>query len=179
MEYKPKQWRNHYLAPVNGGRPILMLNIDELKLAGNLLLRYLSVSHFSENPDDFTSSIKLSPELKNKIFVSAKRQINKLSGIDDDVFPHHLLDNLNEDLNTIFSNECWKKIRLEISQIKKRNKKLRIEVSKDLVKKLNNIRQLNSLRSYDEVIDYLISAYVDSNDTKELNEPKQAASSHQ
>ena len=155
--YEAPLWRNHNQEPCSG-RPLMLLNHPELKIAQTLLLRKISANFLILNPEYLTSSANINLDLKQKLVVSIKRSIKILVDIEEELLPHHLMDNFNEDLNTLFTDMAWRSIRLEISQIKKRNKKKRIELSIDIIEKLNNIKALNGLPSYDDVIEYLVEA---------------------
>jgi hypothetical protein len=146
-----------------------LLGINELKSSKKLLLKSLSIVYFAHNPDDFTAGIKLDANWREKLFSSIKKQIIQLYRIDSTIFPYHLMDNLNTDLNIAFSDDGWRKIKREIAQIKKRAKKKRIELSIDLIKRLQVIQKCHQLKTYDDVIDLLIS---DHAELKELKEDK-------
>jgi hypothetical protein len=67
------------------------------------------------------------------------------------------MDELNELLNSIFSDEGWRWVRKEISQLKKRENKTRIELSSELVSKLKELMEREGLRTIDEAIFHLLS----------------------
>jgi len=167
--YEAPLWRNHNQEP-NSGRPLMLLNHSDLKLAQTLLMRTVSVNSLSTHPEDLAPSVQNNSDLKNKLVVSIKRHIKTLSGIEEELLPHHLMDNFNEDLNTLFTDKAWRSIRLEISQIKKRSKKKRIEVSIDLIAKLNEIKTSNRLSSYDDVIEYLVETEQENNENGVIND---------
>ena len=67
-----------------------------------------------------------------------------------------LIVKLNDKLNSYFSDFGWRMVRKELSQIKKRQKKSHIELSKDLIIQLKEYMGQHSLDSFDQAIDNLL-----------------------
>jgi hypothetical protein len=153
--YKPQPWRRHY-GEQGQGRPLMLLGQDELAFCQPLLKRVLSSLFYHDHKELYSYHVVRNSEYRHKLFLSAKAKLKQLLKHDNSEDYHHEIDGLNEDLNIIFSDDGWKKIRLELSQIKKRNKKKRIELSGDLIDKLLLVKQKYNLSSYDEVIELLL-----------------------
>lgn len=62
-------------------------------------------------------------------------------------------------LNQYFSDLGWRMVRKELSQIKKRQKKSHIEVSKDIILRLKRYMELERLDSFDQALDTLLSEH--------------------
>ena len=143
-------WKYHESKPT-AGRKLLLLEESELNFALPLIYRLI-------NPDAAASkatwfyNLNSYPEL-----VTLLNEVVRLRK------KGQLLDNeltkANNMLNQYFSDFGWRMVRKELSQIKKRQKKSHIEVSKDIIQRLKHYMETQKLDSFDQAIDTLLSEH--------------------
>lgn len=154
-KYIAPQWRYDYVEPK--GKRMRLLSVDEVQISSRLLNKHIRFSNGSIQPERYKPNFRKHMEYADKIWLSASRAIRNISSLPENDVHHYEMDALNQDLQLIFSDAGWRWIRKEISQLKKRQTKTRFELSEDLVKKLKIIMAREDLKSFDEVIDFLVS----------------------
>ncbi|BAJ02106.1 hypothetical protein [Shewanella violacea] len=156
MNYK-HPWVYHGEAP-KAGRKLLLLQVDELTFSLPLIYRLIHPAEIAQKSDWFSASIVTADEKQNTQYImlvellqrvtqERKKQTNLIEP----------LTHLNQMLNQYFSDYGWRMVRKELSQIKKRQKKSHIELSKDLIAKLKSYMEQENLDSFDQAIDNLLS----------------------
>ncbi|WP_282109325.1 hypothetical protein [Shewanella algicola] len=153
-KYVAPQWRYDYGEPK--GKRMRLLSIDEVKLASKLLSKHIRFANGSIQPDRYKPNFRKHMEYADKIWLSASRAIRNITALPENDVHHHEMDALNQDLQLIFSDAGWRWIRKEISQLKKREKKYRFELSADLSDQIKAIMVREDLKKFDDVIDFLI-----------------------
>lgn len=152
--YKPKAWEYHYNAKPNG-KPLMLLNFEELELSKSLLLKHLSYAAYIDDKTLYSSLINSDKDFRDRNLFGLRKSIRNIFNNIKCIDSSHLMDGLNDDLNKTFSNDGWRKIRLEISQIKKRNKKKRIELSDHIINRIISFKKDNKLKTYEETLELL------------------------
>ena len=156
MSYK-HAWIYHGESP-KAGRKLLLLEADELTLALPLIYRLIHPAEIAQKSDWFSTSVVTADEKQNREYVSLVELLQKVTQERKNLI--NLTDpltRLNQTLNQYFSDYGWRMVRKELSQIKKRQKKSHIELSKDLIVKLKAYMEQQSLDSFDQAIDNLLS----------------------
>lgn len=154
-KYKPKAWEYHYNAKPKG-KPLMLLNFEELELSKSLLLKHLSYAAYIDDKTLYSSLINSDKDFRERNLFGIRKSIRDIFNNTKGIDLSHVMDGLNDDLNRTFSNEGWRKIRLEISQLKKRNKKKRIELSDYIINRLIGFKEENKLKTYEETIELLL-----------------------
>lgn len=158
--YIAPQWQYDYSEPK--GKRMRLLSKDEAKLAAGLLQRHVKYHSTIANSERYKSEFSLHASYAEKIWLSACRYLRKIDELPSDVITDIDMDALNQEMQLIFSDAGWRWVRKEISQLKKRVTKGRLEVSADLIDKLKSIMEREGLASVDEVLDHLICLDLDS-----------------
>lgn len=147
-------WEYHHAAPT-AGRKLLLLDKAELVFALPLIYRMVHPDVVGEKAEWFnllaqtsTSYTELIANLNVLVQLRKKNQNVDLQ-----------LQLINRMLNQYFSDLGWRTVRKELSQIKKRQKKSHIEVSKDIILRLKRYMELERLDSFDQAIDTLLSEH--------------------
>jgi hypothetical protein len=154
-DYVAPQWRYDYSEPK--GKRMRLLTIEEAQLCSRLLSRHVKHSNSIMFKDRYKANFRNHVPYAEKIWVSVIRQLRNIKSLPVEAVGHNEMDALNQDIQLIFSDAGWRWIRKEISQLKKRAVKSRFELSADLVNELKQIMAREKLRTFDEVVDYLIS----------------------
>lgn len=156
MSYK-HPWVYHGESP-KAGRKLLLLGVDELTLALPLIYRLIHPAKIAQKSDWFSSQVVTADEKQNREYISlvellqgVTRERKNLQNLIDP------LTRLNHSMNLYFSDYGWRMVRKELSQIKKRQKKSHIELSKDLIVKLKAYMEQERLDSLDQAIDNLLT----------------------
>ena len=159
-------WEYHGKSP-NAGRKLLLLQEEEVLLACPLIYRNLSLKNIRNKASWFSSEVtihindeaKLLADLNlyNLLYLELKTIIEVRKNKSNKIDFLNSLEQLNYLLNQFFSDFGWRQIRKEISQIKKRQKKGHIEVSKDIIFKLKRYMELERFDSFDQALDTLLS----------------------
>ncbi|SUI69110.1 hypothetical protein [Shewanella morhuae] len=143
-------WKYHESKPT-AGRKLLLLEESELIFALPLIYRLINPDAAASNATWFYN-LNSYPEL-----VTLLNEVVRLRK------KGQLLDNeltkANNMLNQYFSDFGWRMVRKELSQIKKRQKKSHIEVSKDIIQRLKHYMETQKLDSFDQAIDTLLSEH--------------------
>lgn len=155
----------HYVAPdwryIYGdkpkGRRMRLLSVAEAKLANDFIRRHIRHSSSSIHPDRYQVNFCQYPDTAEKFWLSAARLLRTIARTPESAVLFETMDELNELMNCIFSDQGWRWVRKELSQSKKRVNKTRIELSSDLAAKLKNIMAREQFISIDETIDHLLS----------------------
>ncbi|MBB1391556.1 hypothetical protein ACRN9Z_16810 [Shewanella frigidimarina] len=154
-EYVAPQWSYDFYEPK--GKRMRLLSIEEVQLSSRLLNRNVKHTNCSTHPERYKSNFKAHVPYAEKIWLSVCRAIRNISALPVHAVHHHDMDALNHDLSLIFSDTGWRWIRKEISQLKKRSRKSRFELSADLLDELKSIMAREKLTTFDAVIDYLVT----------------------
>ena len=159
-------WEYHGKSP-NAGRKLLLLQEEEVLLTCPLIYRNLSLKNIRNKASWFSSEVtihindeaKLLADLNlyNLLYLELKTIIEVRKNKSNKIDFLNSLEQLNYLLNQFFSDFGWRQIRKEISQIKKRQKKGHIEVSKDIIFKLKRYMELERFDSFDQALDTLLS----------------------
>lgn len=156
MSYK-HPWVYHGESP-KAGRKLLLLGVDELTLALPLIYRLIHPAEIAQKSDWFSSQVVTADEKKNSEYISLVELLQGVTrerkNLQNLIEP---LTRLNHSMNQYFSDHGWRMVRKELSQIKKRQKKSHIELSKDLIVKLKAYMEQESLDSLDQAIDNLLT----------------------
>lgn len=137
------------------GRKLLLLEEAELIFALPLIYRLINPEAVASKPDWFCDA-----ELQTVSYTKLVTQLNELvrlrkkaQRIDNE------LTNVNKMLNQYFTDFGWRMVRKELSQIKKRQKKSHIELSRDIILRLKRYMETQKLDSFDQAIDTLLSEH--------------------
>lgn len=149
-------WVYHGEAP-KAGRKLLLLEMTELNIALPLIFRLVHPGELETRKDWFVSPNNLHEVSHNQNYIDLveclqlvtenRKRLNEIET---------LIVKLNDKLNSYFSDFGWRMVRKELSQIKKRQKKSHIELSKDLIIQLKEYMEQHSLDSFDQTIDNLL-----------------------
>ncbi|QYJ80491.1 hypothetical protein [Shewanella acanthi] len=147
-------WVYHGRAP-SSGRRLLLLDKSELIFALPLVYRLIHPVNTTSRIDWFNQDEKSKTDYSLLIeqlnLLVKQRKLN--TNIDS------ILHKVNQLLNGYFSDLGWRILRKELSQIKKRQKKSHIELSKDIILKLKHYMEAELLDSFDQAIDTLLSEH--------------------
>lgn len=158
------EWQYHGNAP-RAGRKLLLIQSDEISLAVPMIYRLLTSDSILRRPSWYLDSITSAGRLTelssyNDLVDSLRALVNSHRQRSAEV--HSLLNQTNKLLNQFFSDLGWREARKEISQIKKRQKKAHIEVSKDIINRLKLYMEKEHFDSFDQALDNLLSEYADA-----------------
>lgn len=166
-------WQYHNEIP-KAGRRLILLSMDELLLAGPLIYRSITLNSIRYKPENYSVSVNkniienrqllTSFDLYNQVFENLKAVIEIRKNKTNVEQANVKLQELNQALNLFFSDLGWRQVRKEISQIKKRQKKGHIEVSKDIINKLKHFMDKNQFDSFDQALDTLLTDFDQSVD---------------
>ncbi|BDM64345.1 hypothetical protein NFHSH190041_17970 [Shewanella sp. NFH-SH190041] len=161
-------WQYHGEAP-RAGRKLLLLQVDEIRLAVPMLYRMLDSDVIKRKPDWFSVEVVHSQRLTDLTIyhelVDALRELVAIRKIARSDYNEQLVDNLKQVnllLNQFFSDLGWREVRKEISQLKKRQKKAHIEVSRDIIDQLKRYMEQHCFDSFDQALDSLLMAHTES-----------------
>lgn len=146
-------WEYHYAAP-SSGRKLLLLDKTELVFALPLIYRMVHPESVAERAEWFQlnqSQLSYTELIANLNLLVQLRKKNQSVDVQ--------LKLVNRQLNQYFSDLGWRMVRKELSQIKKRQKKSHIEVSKDIILRLKRYMELERLDSFDQALDTLLSEH--------------------
>lgn len=146
-------WEYHYAAP-SSGRKLLLLDKMELVFALPLIYRMVHPESVAERAEWFQlnqSQLSYTELIANLNLLVQLRKKNQSVDVQ--------LKLVNRQLNQYFSDLGWRMVRKELSQIKKRQKKSHIEVSKDIILRLKRYMELERLDSFDQALDTLLSEH--------------------
>jgi hypothetical protein len=160
MDYK-QAWVYQGETP-KAGRKLLLLEFDELTISLPLIYRLIHPDEIIKRPDWFLAKLDVNLNEKYIVLVSQLQQVTQMRKQLESVRP--LLRILNESLNIYFTDYGWRMVRKELSQIKKRQKKAHIEVSKDIISKLKMYMEAEKFESFDQAIDNLMTEAKFKND---------------
>lgn len=146
-------WEYHHAAPT-AGRKLLLLDKTELVLALPLIYRMVHPESVTERAEWFQLSQSQSSYTELIANLNLLVQLRKKNQPVD-----QQLQSVNRMLNQYFSDLGWRMVRKELSQIKKRQKKSHIEVSKDIILRLKRYMELERLDSFDQALDTLLSEH--------------------
>ncbi|WP_432526864.1 hypothetical protein [Shewanella sp. GXUN23E] len=157
----------------------MLLQLDEISLAVPMIYRLLTNDSITRRPGWYHENIqsvnRLSEsEVYSSLVDSLRALVNGLRSKSPNL--NQLLNNSNIRLNQFFSDLGWREVRKEISQIKKRQKKAHIEVSKDIINRLKLYMDQEKFDSFDQALDNLLSEYAASN--LEIEESYQPGEPH-
>lgn len=155
-QYVAPEWRYQYGDKPKGKR-MRLLSVAEAQLANHFLRRHIRHTMSSLSPTRYQHNFVHYHDTAEKFWVSASRLLRAVKRTPSHGIEHQSMDELNELLNSIFSDEGWRWVRKEISQLKKRENKTRIELSSELVSKLKGLMEREGLRTIDEAIFHLLS----------------------
>ncbi|MGL6123749.1 MAG: hypothetical protein ACRC1W_12195 [Shewanella sp.] len=149
---EPQAWIYQQDKPT-AGRKLLLLEEAELIFALPLIYRLINPNSVESKPAWFCGS-ESTP-------ISYAEQITQLNELVHLRKIGHPLDNeltkVNNMLNQYFTDLGWRMVRKELSQIKKRQKKSHIELSRDIILRLKGYMETQKLDSFDQAIDTLLS----------------------
>lgn len=154
-KYVPPQWRYDYHEPK--GKRMRLLSIDEIQISSRLLNKHIRFHNGSIHPERYKANFKKHMNYADKIWLSVSRAIRNISSLPESDVHHHDMDALNQDIQLIFSDDGWRWIRREISQLKKRKMKSRFELSSDLADEVKAIMARDNIATFDDLIDYFIN----------------------
>lgn len=159
--------------PPKAGRKLVLVSQDEILLVCPLIYRCISLANIKNKQDWYSQLVNdaiiskhtLLAEftLYNDLFDQLRAVIELRKNKSKGRLFVTMLEQLNKTLNMFFSDYGWRQIRREISQIKKRQKKGHIEVSKDIIDKLKRYMEIEKFDSFDQAIDTLIADYEGNN----------------
>ncbi len=164
QKYNAPQWE-YINGQTKRGRPLLLLSCEDLLLANSFLQKKIKRSNWLDKKANYNQNLtdKIANEYVSETNLLLK-YFEKLDSITDREID--TLNKLNQNLNRMFSEDGWRKIRFEIRQMKKRTKQVRLEISKQLFEQLQEIKAKERLDTTNSAIEYLIDNYNDN--TKEL-----------
>ncbi len=164
-QYKAPLWSNDD-GKTKRGRPLVLLDSFELQLINKFLQKKIKRHCWITNIKNYNAN--LLDKVANSYISETTLLLKKLELIDV-IEDEHIfeLDRVNHNLNRIFSESGWRSIRFEIRQIKKRNKQIRVEISKDLFAQLEMIKKNEKLDNINSTLEFLIDSYIDA--ANELN----------
>ncbi|MGL4476201.1 MAG: hypothetical protein ACRCT7_17370 [Shewanella sp.] len=157
-------WQYHGEAP-KAGRKLLLVLWDEIPFALPLMYRYMTKDYYRRKPEWFEFTLTNEQSLSGlPLFANLNELMKSLLELrrQGDEQQHAALAQVNLLLNQYFSDLGWRMVRRELSQIKKRQKKGHIEVSKDIIEKLKSYMVSYQFDSFDDAIDNLLSVEVNT-----------------
>jgi len=154
-------WVYHGEKP-KAGRKLLLLEVEELMLAIPLIYRLIHPDEMLLRKDWFLPELiednSQESSRKSDKYISLVPLLQRVTQLRKD---HELLSaplqQLNLSLNSYFSDLGWRMVRRELSQLKKRQKKAHIELSKDIITKLKHYMERGQFESFDQAIDNLLT----------------------
>jgi len=150
-------WVYHGEKP-KAGRKLLLLEPDELMLAIPLIYRLIHPDEITLRKDWFLPELFEVNSRKSEKYILLVPQLQRVTQLRKDfellVEP---LQHLNLSLNAYFSDYGWRMVRKELSQLKKRQKKAHVELSKDIITKLKHYMERGKFESFDQAIDNLLT----------------------
>ncbi|RTR33477.1 hypothetical protein [Shewanella atlantica] len=154
-------WVYHGENP-KAGRKLLLLEVEELMLAIPLIYRLIHPDEMLLRKDWFLPELiednSQESSRKSDKYISLVPLLQRVTQLRKD---HELLSaplqQLNLSLNSYFSDLGWRMVRRELSQLKKRQKKAHIELSKDIITKLKHYMERGQFESFDQAIDNLLT----------------------
>ena len=155
------EWQYHGVAP-RAGRKLLLIQADEISLTVPMIYRLLTSENVQRKPDWYLASVNAvgrltEHDIYNQLIDSLRALVT--SQRQKSTAVHDQLKATNKLLNQFFSDLGWREARKEISQIKKRQKKAHIEVSKDIINRLKIYMEQESFDSFDQALDNLLSEH--------------------
>lgn len=155
-------WIYQQAAP-SAGRKLLLLERDEITLALPLIYRLSHPEHVMLRPSWFVPDVVQRIESPQGQELHYSQLVPALNGlVASKKNAHELtqaLSQVNQLLNQYFSDLGWRMVRRELSQIKKRQKKSHIEVSKDIISRLKHYMETEHFDSFDQALDNLLSEH--------------------
>ncbi|MGE6314902.1 hypothetical protein ACQKC1_03805 [Shewanella baltica] len=163
---EPQAWIYQQDKPT-AGRKLLLLEEAELIFALPLIYRLINPEAVASKPDWFCDA-----ELQRVSYTELVTQLNELVRLRKKTqrLDNELM-NVNKMLNQYFTDLGWRMVRKELSQIKKRQKKSHIEVSRDIIQRLKRYMETQKLDSFDQAIDNLLSEHDADNSQNHLLHP--------
>jgi len=162
-------WVYHGDKP-KAGRKLLLLEPDELMLAIPLIYRLIHPDEIILRKDWFLPELvegnsqknpknsSQSNSQKSEKYIMLVPQLQRVTQLRKDFeLLAEPLQHLNLSLNAYFSDFGWRMVRKELSQLKKRQKKAHVELSKDIIIKLKHYMERGQFESFDQAIDNLLS----------------------
>jgi len=154
-------WVYHAEKP-KAGRKLLLLETDELMLAIPLIYRLIHPDEVLLRKDWFLPELveanSQNSSQKSEQYISLVPQLQRVTQLRKDFeLLAEPLQHLNLSLNAYFSDFGWRMVRKELSQLKKRQKKAHVELSKDIIKKLKHYMETGKFESFDQAIDNLLT----------------------
>ncbi|RTR38759.1 hypothetical protein EKG38_11380 [Shewanella canadensis] len=168
-------WVYHGDKP-KAGRKLLLLETDELMLAIPLIYRLIHPDEIILRKDWFlpesveASSQKSSQNSsqKSEKYILLVPQLQRVTQLRKDIEQLvEPLQHLNLSLNAYFSDFGWRMVRKELSQLKKRQKKAHVELSKDIITKLKHYMERGQFESFDQAIDNLLTEVNSSHEVEQ------------
>lgn len=151
---EPQAWIYQQDKPT-AGRKLLLLEEAELIFALPLIYRLINPEAVVSKPDWFCDA-----ELQTVSYTELVTQLNELVRLRKKTLRiDNELTNVNKMLNQYFTDFGWRMVRKELSQIKKRQKKSHIELSRDIILRLKRYMETQKLDSFDQAIDTLLSEH--------------------
>lgn len=151
---EPQAWIYQQDKPT-AGRKLLLLEEAELIFALPLIYRLINPEAVASKPDWFCDA-----ELQTVFYTKLVTQLNELVRLRKKALRiDNELTNVNKMLNQYFTDFGWRMVRKELSQIKKRQKKSHIELSRDIILRLKRYMETQTLDSFDQAIDTLLSEH--------------------
>lgn len=154
-------WVYHGDKP-KAGRKLLLLEPDELMLAIPLIYRLIHPDEIILRKDWFLPELveanSQNSSQKSEKYISLVPQLQRVTQLRKDIeLLVEPLQHLNLSLNAYFSDFGWRMVRKELSQLKKRQKKAHVELSKDIIIKLKHYMEREKFESFDQAIDNLLT----------------------
>ncbi|MCL1052119.1 hypothetical protein L2755_21210 [Shewanella abyssi] len=155
MSDTKQEWQYHDVKPTRG-RKLLLLEATELVFALPLIFRLIPKAKVIQGETWFVA-FETEQEFQSQYLALTEKLSAMTKNSSDDKILSADLSEVNHALNRYFSDYGWRRVRKELSQIKKRKKKSHIEVSNDLIHRLKAFMSLQQLDSFDQALDYLLS----------------------
>ncbi|ABV36852.1 conserved hypothetical protein [Shewanella sediminis HAW-EB3] len=158
-------WVYHGEKP-KAGRKLLLLEADELILAIPLIYRLIHPDEIllrkdwflPELVEDKSKNSSQNNSQQSEKYILLVPQLQRVTQLRKELeLLAEALQHLNMSLNAYFSDFGWRMVRKELSQLKKRQKKAHIELSKDIIIKLKHYMEREKFESFDQAIDNLLT----------------------
>lgn len=162
-------WVYHGEKP-KAGRKLLLLEVEELMLAIPLIYRLIHPDEMllrkdwflpelvEDNSKNSSQNSSQTNSQKNEKYILLVPQLQRVTQLRKDFeLLAEPLQQLNLSLNAYFSDFGWRMVRKELSQLKKRQKKAHVELSKDIITKLKHYMERGQFESFDQAIDNLLT----------------------
>jgi len=173
---EPKTWNYHGLR--KAGRPLPLLSWDELQ---NPYIRQmvidhvelLSPIHYKAHTTWFSRLMQCSESARSEArldFNAALRHFPKQKKHYIEVRDGVEFSRLNQELNRIFSDEGWRKLRRKFSQIHKRESTVRPQMKASTYSLLTDFKDSNGYESLDAAILELLAIWDKNNQDQAENE---------